>query len=86
MANEIVRLADHFFAGVVADFGEGFVRFDDDALEIRARVDEFAFRQQCFNVRNRQIDLHRLLPLGLQVSFDGFCVRVWLPDRGRSAH
>ena len=54
--------------------------FDDDALEIRARIDELAFRQQCFNVRDRQIDLHRFLPLGLKVSFDGFCVRVKLPD------
>jgi hypothetical protein len=63
VANEVVWLSDHLFAGVAADPGESLVGFLDHPLEIGTGVDELIVGNDRFGHGDGLIVSHRRLRL-----------------------
>ncbi|EXI70357.1 MAG: hypothetical protein AW07_04124 [Candidatus Accumulibacter sp. SK-11] len=60
VADDVVRLADHFLALEAADAGERFIGLDDHALEVGAGVDERVLGQHRLDIVHRQVLAHVL--------------------------
>ncbi|ACO75141.1 hypothetical protein LHK_02157 [Laribacter hongkongensis HLHK9] len=56
--HDVVRLVQEFFAGKAADRYEGIIGIDDDPLEVGARNQHEAGRDDGFTVKYGQVVLH----------------------------